>query len=90
MLKHKKGQHFLVHSKSIMPNLFTKDIAYLVLVIYASLKFLEFTSSVKIRCSMFNVHNIVLSKKGGTFYVHIRLVNVDYFSFTKTLFIDFD
>lgn len=90
MLKHKKGQHFLVHSKSIMPNLFTKDIAYLVLVIYASLKFLEFTSSVKIRCSMFNVHNIVLSKKGGTFYVHIRLVNVNYFSFTKTLFIDFD
>lgn len=90
MLKHKKGQHFLVHSKSIMPNLFTKDIAYLVLVIYASLKFLEFTSSVKIRCSMFNVHNIVLNKKGGMFYVHILLVNVNYFSFTKTLFINFD
>lgn len=90
MLKHKKGQHFLVHLKSIMPNLFTKDISYLVLVIYASLKFLEFTSSVKIRCSMFNVHNIVLNKKGGMFYVHIRLVNVNYFSFTKTLFINFD
>lgn len=86
MLKHKKGQHFLVHSKSIMPNLFTKDIAYLVLVIYASLKFLEFTSSVKIRCSMFNVHNIVLNKKGGMFYVHILLVNVNYFSYTKTFF----
>lgn len=39
---------------------------------------------------MFNVHNIVLSKKGGMFYVHIRLVNVNYFSFTKTLFINFD
>lgn len=90
MLKHKKGQHFLVHSKSIMPNLCTKDISYLVLVIYASLKFLEFTSSVKIRCSMFNVHNIVLNKKGGMFYVHILLVNVNYFSFTKTLFINFD
>lgn len=90
MLKHKKGQHFLVHSKSIMPNLFTKDIAYLVLVIYASLKFLEFTSSVKIRCSMFNVHNIVLNKKGGMFYVHILLLYVNYFSFTKTLFINFD
>lgn len=90
MLKHKKGQHFLVHSKSIMPNLFTKDIAYLVLVIYASLKFLEFTSSVKIRCSMFNVHNIVLNKKGGMFYVHILLLNVNYFSYTKTSFINFD
>lgn len=90
MLKHKKGQHFLVHSKSIMPNLFTKDIAYLVLVIYARLKFLEFTSSVKIRCSMFNVHNIVLNKKGGMFYVHILLANVNYFSYTKTFFINFD
>lgn len=39
---------------------------------------------------MFNVHNIVLNKKGGMFYVHIRLVNVNYFSFTKTLFINFD
>lgn len=52
--------------------------------------FLEFTSSVKIRCSMFNVHNIVLNKKGGMFYVHILLLNVNYFSYTKTSFINFD
>lgn len=39
---------------------------------------------------MFNVHNIVLNKKGGMFYVHILLLNVNYFSCTKTSFINFD
>lgn len=39
---------------------------------------------------MFNVHNIVLNKKGGMFYVHILLLNVNYFSYTKTSFINFD